>query len=111
VADINKENIKAFIQGNLRMMLEDFGKHYNTKFFRLSPHIREQVLYRKHKCPDCLAEGHCSACSCSVPGKWFANDPCKGERYPKLMGEKEWENFKTNNNIVIDVSEDIRLMD
>lgn len=107
IKDVNPENIKAFIQGNWRMLTDDLGKYYNIKFFRLPLYKKEQILYRKHTCPDCLQLGHCQACKCSVPGKWFADSHCKGDRYPDLMNAAEWEEFKTKNNIVIDVTEDL----
>jgi len=103
MAEINLSNIKQFFQGNLRMFSNSLGK-LGIKYIRLPKYIQEQVYYRSTKCQDCKQKGRCLYCGCSVPEKWFADEACKGNRYPDMMLKEEtWEEYKTENNIVIDL--------
>lgn len=88
---INLTNIKAFIQGESRMMLDFFNS--------LPFHIQEQVDYRigmvSEKSPECL-KGKCIQCGCSTPDLFYADKQCDGKCYPVMMNEEEWETFKLN---------------
>lgn len=104
MAEINKENIKQFFQGNLRMFADTLSKYTNS-YIRLPKHIQEQVYFRSTKCQDCLKKGQCLYCGCSVPGKWFADAQCKGKRYPDMMLKaEEWETYKRENKIEINLN-------
>lgn len=93
LGDITWKNIKAFVEGNLKM----FGDRINV----VDPHIREQVEYRAYICKDTCKE-KCEVCGCSVPGKWYVKKSCNdGDKFPDLMGEKEWKKFKEDNDIKI----------
>jgi hypothetical protein len=38
-----------------------------------------------------------------VPGKLYVKESCNGgERFPDLMGAKDWEEYKKKNNIKIE---------
>lgn len=103
MAEITWNNIKQFFQGNLRMFADTLGR-YTTKYLRLDKHIQEQVFYRGSKCQDCLKEKKCLYCGCAVPGKWFADQQCKGKRWPDMMLKAEdWDKYKQENNIEIDL--------
>jgi hypothetical protein len=91
---ITSKNIKAFIQGNLRML--------GDKFNALDEHLKEQVAYRASMCSkSCLEDngGKCIKCGCSVPGKWYATASCNPEKFPDLMNQEEWSKYKEANNV------------
>ena len=94
LSDINLKNIKAYLQGNSRLL--------GSKFDLVKEHIQEQVAWRAEICSDCVAETKCKECGCSVPGKLYVTLSCNnGERFPDLMDKKEWEDYKKENNIKI----------
>lgn len=105
MSEVNWNNIKQFFQGNLRMIANNLGR-FSNKYLRLPLHIQEQVYYRSTKCPDCYEKKQCVYCGCSVPGKWFADDQCKGKRWPDMMLKVEdWETYKKQNNIEIHLND------
>lgn len=99
LSDITLKNIKAFIEGNSKMWYD--------KLVGLPTHLKEQIQYRASKCTDCIEIGHkekgpgtCKECGCKIPGKWFVKKSCnKGKRFPDLMENKEWYEYKRKNNI------------
>jgi len=81
---------------------EGYIKLVGDKFDVLPKHIKEQVVYRSLICKDCMKLGQCAYCGCSVPGKLYVEKSCnKGKRFPNLMNETKWNNFKATNNIQI----------
>ena len=103
---ITLKNIKAYIQGNTRMLAKELGEI--TRFPLLAKHIQEQVAYRKHLCPDCYINKECKFCGCSVPGKLYSDKSCGGGRWEDMIYEPEkWEEFKNKNNIQIDITDDV----
>jgi hypothetical protein len=95
LSNINIRNIKAFLQGESRLMLEFFDS--------LPEHIQEQVRFRIHlvsdKSPQCL-EGKCIHCGCSTPDLFYADKTCDNQCYPEMLNKEQWENFKFKNNII-----------
>lgn len=90
-AQITLPNIKGFLQGNYRKVLEDLDF--------LPVHIKEQWLYRIGQMnEDCLVNKHCP-CKCSVPEKQLEDRPCEKNCYPRMMNEETWETFKQKVNI------------
>jgi len=90
--------VKQFIEGNLNM-LED-------KVFGKPLYYKEQIIYRMKQCPDCNKEGKCRYCGCSVPGKHYVEETCnRGDRFPDLMNETDWNQYKKDNNIEIKVND------
>jgi hypothetical protein len=92
---ITPKKIFQFIEGNLKLL--------GDKMHLLPKHEREQVLYRSMVCKnDCVKLGYCKYCGCSIPGKLYVTTSCNnGELFPDLMGEADWEKYKTENNIEI----------
>lgn len=90
---ITPNKIYQYFQGNLRLL----GSHFNT----LSPHLKEQVIYRMTICEgDCVKYGKCKYCLCDLPGKFYVTESCNsGQRFPDLMSEEEWQKFKEENDI------------
>ena len=92
---ITPKKIFQFFEGNLRML--------GDEYFYLPRHLREQVAWRSEICKnDCMKDGACIKCGCSVPGKLYVRQSCnQGERFPDLMKEEEWDEYKIKNNIEI----------
>jgi hypothetical protein len=94
---ITPKKIFQFIEGNLKMLGDQFDL--------ISPHQKEQVLYRSQICKDdCMKYGYCKECGCSVPGKLYVKKSCNGgKRFPDLMSKEEWEKYKLDNNIIVEI--------
>ena len=92
---ITPKKILQFIEGNLKMLGDQFDI--------LPHHEKEQVLYRMDICKDdCVKQGYCKYCGCSVPGKMYVNQSCNGgERFPDLMTKDAWQKYKEEHNIII----------
>ena len=104
---ISLNNIHAFIQGNYRVLVENYG----GDFIKLEPHIQEQVLYRTSLAnPECLANGMCK-CNCAIPALFYTDKKlCADACYPAMMTAEEWNNFKLNlNNISNELREQLHL--
>lgn len=92
---ITFENMKGFIQGNIRKFMEDVD--YNN----LPWYIREQIIYRSLTCRTCTIEGKCVICGCQTPEKFYEDRACEGQKYPYMIdNEEEWLMFKEKNNIM-----------
>lgn len=98
-AKISRENIKGFLQGNLRAIGSKIS------FLKPAPHIEEQAWWRlqqiKEKSPECLNQGQCKVCGCSTDEIVFEDRPCKGDCYPAMMGDLDWAKYKFKNKIEI----------
>jgi hypothetical protein len=89
---ITKQNITNFLEGNGRLFLQKAGV--------LTPAVEEQVAYRLLICKDdCVVDGACKKCGCSLPGRAFATESCNSERFPDILEEAEWIKYKTENEI------------
>lgn len=95
MAEVNLKNILQFFEGNINIL----GDNFNL----LPRYKREQVLWRMSICKDdCVIKGRCIYCGCSVPGKLYVEKSCNmGNRFPDMMEQLEWEEYKKQNNIVI----------
>jgi hypothetical protein len=98
MAEINLKNIKAFIQGNYRLIVDKLPKEFIPRLMKLPVYKREQVAYRSEVCGE-SCKTKCSYCGCSTPGKWFVDKECGAGKYPNMMDEQSWEQFKKNNDI------------
>lgn len=94
---ITPKKVYQFVEGNLKML----GASFNI----ISQAQKEQVLYRSQICKDdCMKFGYCIECGCSVPGKLYSKESCnKGKRFPDLMSSDDWEKYKEDNNITIEL--------
>lgn len=92
------KNIKAFVQGNYRLILDKLPKSWVPKLMELPVHKREQVAYRVEVCGDSCPT-KCASCGCSTPGKWYADKACSADKYPDMMDEISWKKFKKENGI------------
>lgn len=95
-AKINLPNIKGFIQGNFRKLVNDFGD-------LLEPHIKKEAEWRlnqvKEKSPECFNQDKCVHCGCQVSAKVFEDRGCEQGCYPEMMDKEEWEKFIFNWNL------------
>ena len=88
---ITLNNIRQYLEGNSRMMLDNVGL--------VGEHIQEQIAYRMLLCKGCLDVGACEKCGCSVPGKLYVSQSCNPDKFPDLMNEEDWNNFKEANDV------------
>ena len=93
---ITWNNIKDFLAGNYR--------YYYDKNIGYPKYMQEQFIYRLEQCKtSCVPFEKCEVCECPPKKKVYVTKSCnKGKKFPDLMEEGEWEQFKRNNNIVID---------
>lgn len=90
--EITLSNIKSFFQGQARAYLDKID------LFPL--HKKEQVFYRIYLCRDsCVPFKYCTECRCPALKKSYATKSCNLEKFPDLMGEKEWTDYKLKKNI------------
>ena len=91
--EINLRNILSFIEGNTNYLMDIFGMYPDYK--------KEQVLWRLSLCKDdCVKEGECQYCGCPPHKKAFVDKSCnKGDRFPDMMGEEEWKEYKLKHKI------------
>ncbi len=95
MSEINIKNIKSFIRGHYNMYLDKLGAY--------PKHKQEQILYRISLCSDCVTNKGCKHCGCPPHKKVYDDKSCNnGERFPDMLSEVEWNNFKINNKINID---------
>lgn len=93
---ITLKNIKGFIQGNFRRVLNEMDF--------LPEHVKEQAIWRleqvKEKSPECYILDICKMpCQCQISSKVFEDRSCSGEEvgkpcYPPMMSEQEWVIYK-----------------
>ena len=89
--EINKENVLNYMEGRTNQLLSVL----NMK----SESFEEQIEYRKSKCADCIKEGQCPYCGCPTPDRFYASKSCNaGIRFPDIMTDDEWAEFKTTIN-------------
>lgn len=89
----NIKNIAHYIEGN--------AKYYYDRLIGEPQYLREQRLWRLYQCKDdCVVKGECKECGCPVDKKVFQDESCnKGERFPDIMDNIKWEQYKKENNI------------
>lgn len=91
-AKINFLNVKGFIQGNFRKLLEDFPGI-------VEDHIYEQVQYRLGIMDENCIKNKMCPCECAVPNKQYEDRSCENHCYPPMMDKENWEKFKSLTNI------------
>jgi hypothetical protein len=89
---ITYKNILSFLEGNSQRILEEL---------EVQPqHIKEQIAYRRLICrDDCAKTGKCIKCGCVFKGITSIKKSCNLERFPDLMSNIEWQEYKQKNNI------------
>lgn len=93
---ITPEKLRQYIEGNLKWLGDSFKL--------LPKHQKEQVLWRAQICKDCVEQGYCKYCGCSVPGKLYVSKSCNdGEIFPDMMDKQDWDEYKQKNNIQIEL--------
>ena len=92
-AKVTFKNVLGYVEGNTKKFLD---------MFEITPnHIQEQVSWRAEICrEDCMKKNKCVYCGCNPVGKAFLTESCNdGERFPDLMGNKEWTEYKKQHRI------------
>lgn len=90
--DLNITNIKAFIEGTTKSLLDKYG----PLWVQATDTVKEQVAYRSKVCKPCLDNGACIKCGCGTPGLFYATKGCRIGSYPIMLNEEHWELFKKN---------------
>lgn len=95
MSKINLKNIKSFFEGHLKIYTDKLGLYPKYK--------QEQILYRLDKCKkDCVPAGKCKFCGCPPEKKAYVSESCNGGvRFPNMMTEPEWDEYKVKMNIKI----------
>jgi len=90
---ITLNKIQSFIEG--------YKNFFLLKLNLKSDSFKEQVAYRMTVCEnDCMKQGKCIYCQCSVPEKMMTIKSCNnGLRFPNIMEEDKWNKYKEDNNI------------
>lgn len=100
---VSWENIKSYIQGNLRYKL--FYSKYN---WLIRDHIMEQIQMRILVMrPACFHHGACELCGCRTTALQMANKACDGDCYPTMVSKKIWKMFKSG-DILFDGNTNLR---
>lgn len=103
--EITLSNIRSFFQGHARAYLD--------KISLLPLYTREQVFYRIYTCREsCVPYKKCEICKCnalkkSYSTKSYSTKSCNLSKFPNLMSETDWEQYKVNNNIDDEVINEI----
>ena len=86
----NLTNIKNFLQGYSRL--------YYDKYVGLPLYQKEQIDYRLNKCKDdCAITKKCIHCGCTFPDRAFTIISCNHDRFPDILSEDKWKQFKIKN--------------
>ena len=89
---ITLSKIKSFLEGNFQLGLESLNLQ--------PPHLQEQIAYRRLLCSkDCAVNNQCIICGCDFKGKTSVKKSCNEERFPDLMNNIEWQQYKIDNEI------------
>ena len=100
-ATITLQNVVGFLQGNARAL----AMHTNIKWLQLPEHQEEQSYWRlsqiQEKSPECIKEGRCKECGCSIDEKVLEDRGCEGGCYPPMMNNIVWHFYKKDNNIKV----------
>jgi hypothetical protein len=86
------KNVSNFIEGH--------AKYIYDRIIGLPKHQQEQMLWRLSICKDdCLVTGECIICKCPPEKKATTISSCNPERFPDMMDEEQWNEYKEVNNI------------
>jgi len=90
--EVTLQNAYNFAQGTTREVMDKIGLLDNLK--------HEQAQYRLQVCKDdCLPHRACKVCGCSLPGRAYVSQSCNRDRFPDMMEQEEWDNFKQTLNV------------
>lgn len=99
-AKMTPSNIKGFLQGNIRKILDSVNY--------LPEHIKEQWIFRIGMMDEsCLINKQCP-CECKVPEKQLEDRPCENNCYTKMLSKEDWIVFKSQIDLskIIQVAEE-----
>lgn len=79
-----------FFQGYLRYFLISVGA-----VFLIRKHIMNQIRQRYELADkECLKNGSCKICGCSMPQLLMSDKGCEGGCYPRMKNKKEFKLYK-----------------
>ena len=83
---------------NIKNFIEGYSREFYDRLIGLPKYQEEQIEYRTSLCKDdCAKQGSCIKCGCNFPSRLFTITSCNKDRFPDIMNELEWEEFKKNN--------------
>ena len=89
-AEVNFENIYAYVQGYLR-----YWFFYSRFDFLIPSYIREQIRFRIASMRrTCYENGQCEVCGCRTTHLQMADKACAGDCYPPMIDKKTWRYLK-----------------
>lgn len=66
----------------------------------LKVHIIEQYMWRFLNCPQCIEQGVCRDCGCTMPDKALVHhETCSEGEWGPILSEKEWKEYKKEYDI------------
>ena len=90
--EITLSSIRSFFEGHARSYLD--------KISLLPLYTKEQVFYRIYVCREtCVPYKKCERCKCPALKKSYSTKSCNLDKFPNLMSESDWEQYKIENNI------------
>ena len=98
MAQINFENIVAYLQGNIRYKI-----YYSRWKFLIPYYIMDQIVHRIMSMKiECYNNGSCTECGCRTTQLQMCNKACEGKCYPKMLSRKRWKFMLKGSPISID---------
>lgn len=89
--DVTLKNIKSFIIGNSRYLLDKFGPN----FLRMPDYLKEQMIERYSNInEECKKLKYCVNCKCPIERKIYDNSGCEYGCYGDFLTKDDWENLK-----------------
>jgi len=80
----------AWVQGNFRFFVIDKLPEF-ISLILIRRYVIREVLYRSHsKAAECVVNGSCKVCGCSMPEKLFADEGCKNNCYKPMKTNWIW---------------------
>jgi hypothetical protein len=83
------KNIKAYFQGNLRLLRID----------KLEPHLKQQFFYRLTKMDEGCVRNKMCPCECPAIAKQLSDEPCEKNCYIWMLDKEVWNTYCEIHNL------------
>lgn len=93
--------MKKNLLTNIRNFIEGYSRLFYNRLIGLPKYQQEQIEYRTSLCKDdCAKQGKCIVCSCTFPDRLFTITTCNKDRFPDILNEEEWKQYKKDNGLL-----------